>query len=384
MPKAKLDQTFCLGAQCGQGVKKTVYWDTGIPGFVLECRQGGRATYALRYTDAAGRQRQHKIGCRDTITCAQARKRAQSIRAAVELGGNPQEAKAEKKSIPSYAEIAARHQQHNQSFHKRPENTDSVIRVHLLPRWGRLRLDEIKSADIDSWLASLRRKGLAPATIEKIRVTFSRSFELAAKWDVPGAQVNPVRAVSKVKFNNKREAFLSKDEAQRLIAACKLSMNPQLQYIVKLLLLTGARKSELLRAQWEHVDLGRATWHIPDSKTGKPRNVPLSKAALEVIAQIRRYDGCPWLLPNPATRKPFTDIKHPWETARAKAGLHTLRLHDLRHSAASFMVNAGIDLFAVGKVLGHADYQSTMRYAHLADATLRAAVEAGAANMKGI
>lgn len=97
--------------------------------------------------------------------------------------------------------------------------------------------------------------------------------------------------------------------------------------------------------------------------------------------QLPRYDKCPYLLPNPRTKKPYTCIKHPWDTARDAAGLAGLHMHDLRHSAASFMINAGIDLFAVGKVLGHADHQSTMRYSHLANDTLMQAVEAGAAKM---
>lgn len=115
------------------------------------------------------------------------------------------------------------------------------------------------------------------------------------------------------------------------------------------------------------------------SKTGKARHVPLSTAALAVIAALPRWDGCPWLIPNPATRRPFTDLKHPWQTARDAAGLPGLRIHDLRHSAASFMVISGVDLFAVGKVLGHSSVQSTQRYSHLANDTLLAAVEAGAA-----
>lgn len=92
-----------------------------------------------------------------------------------------------------------------------------------------------------------------------------------------------------------------------------------------------------------------------------------------------RFPGCPFVLPNPTTRKPFTEIKHGWQAAREKALLPDLRIHDLRHSAASFMINAGVDLFAVGKVLGHASYQSSQRYSHLANDTLLAAVEAGAA-----
>jgi integrase len=190
-----------------------------------------------------------------------------------------------------------------------------------------------------------------------------------------------VRGIPRPKFSNARDRFLTSEQAARLLEASSASINPQLRNIVGLLLLTGARKRELLDAKWEHVDLDRRVWFIPTSKTGKSRHVPLSQPALDLILQLPRFDKCPWLLPNPRTRKPFTDIKHPWETAREAAGLDGLRIHDLRHSAASFMINAGIDLFAVGKILGHADHQSTMRYSHLANETLMQAVEAGAAKM---
>jgi len=103
--------------------------------------------------------------------------------------------------------------------------------------------------------------------------------------------------------------------------------------------------------------------------------------ALDVIAALPRYPGCSWLVPNPDTREPFDNVKNGWASARKAAGLPTLRSHDLRHSAASFMANSGVDLYAIGKILGHADHQSTMRYSHLANDTLLAAVEAGAAKM---
>jgi integrase len=114
----------------------------------------------------------------------------------------------------------------------------------------------------------------------------------------------------------------------------------------------------------------------------KPRwgKVPLSQAAVDVIAAMSRPKGATYLFPSPADpTKPLGSIKHAWQTAREAAGLSDVRVHDLRQSASSFMVNSGVDLFAVGKVLGHASYQSTQRYAHLANDTLLAAVEAGAA-----
>jgi integrase len=139
----------------------------------------------------------------------------------------------------------------------------------------------------------------------------------------------------------------------------------------------------LLKAKWEHVNHDQRFWLIPDSKTGKARRVPLSGPAIEVINGLVELPGCPWLLPNPATKLPYDTIKRAWTTARDEAKLPGLRLHDLRHSAASFMANGGVDLFTIGRILGHADHQSTMRYSHLANDTLMTAVETGAAQIGG-
>jgi len=382
MPKRKLDAAFCAAATCPPGKKRTDYWDTIITGFVIEVRATGGKTYYLRYFDEAGRQRQNKIACFEDVTFDQARKVAQRRRSEVVLGDDPATKKEKRRAIPTYAALAGQHLAHAKTYQRKPENVERVIRIHLLPRWGKLRLDEIKQQDIAKWFAELRDGGLAPATVEKVRVTFNRSFELGGRWEVPGAEQNPVKSVPRPKFNNARERYISVAEAERLHKAVQASANPLLAVIVGLLLLTGARKMELLKAKWDHVDFERQTWHIPDSKTGKPRYVPLSRAAIDLIALLPRWPGCPWLLANPKTRKPYTDIKRAWNTARDAAGLPGLRLHDLRHSAASFMINAGIDLYAVGRILGHADHQSTMRYSHLANDTLRAAVEAGASKIQ--
>ena len=381
MPTAKLDASFCLTAVCRPGKKRTDFYDTVCTGFTLECHRSGTKTYTFRFQDAYGRQTQRRIGGYGDISFAQAQKVAKKFRAEVTMGGNPAAAKAEKKAVPTYADLAAQHQAFAESYQKTPGNTEAILRVHLCTRWGNKRLDEITTPDVANWLGELRSSGLAPATVEKIRITFNRSFELALKWQTPGVKFNPVRGIPRPKFNNARDRYLSSDDAERLLKACEASINPQLRNIVGLLLLTGARKRELLDAKWENVNLDRKVWFIPTSKTGKARYVPLSKPALDLLSGMPRFDKCPWLLPNPKTKKPYTDIKHPWETAREAAGLEGLHLHDLRHSAASFMINAGIDLFAVGRILGHADHQSTMRYSHLANDTLMQAVEAGAAKM---
>ena len=378
MPKAKLDAAFCLTAQCEKGSKKTDWYDEAVRGFVLETRASGGKTYYLRY-DQDGRQKQHKIAAYGDVTFAQAKKEAMRLRSEVTLGGDPAKKKQERRAVPLYAELAAQHLADATLHQKSYATTEMYVRRHILPKWGRARLTDIDQRAVAQWLADKRGEGLAPATVEKIRVIFGRSFELGARWGIPGAEKNPAKGVPRKPLNNARERFLTAEEAGRLREAVAASKNTQLKHIVGMLLLTGARVRELLDARWEHVDVERRLWLIPTSKTGKARHVPLSGPALEIVRSLPRWEGCPWLVPNPRTRRPFTDIKHPWQTARDAAGLPGLRIHDLRHSAASFMVNSGVDLFAVGKVLGHASVQSTQRYAHLANDTLLAAVEAGAA-----
>ncbi|WP_157668194.1 site-specific integrase [Croceicoccus marinus] len=382
MPRRKLDAAFCASAICQPNKKRVDYYDTQITGFVLEVRANGGKTYYLRYLDASGRQKQHKIGGYTDITFDQARKKARALRAEVVLGEDPAAKKAKHKAIPLYCDLAKQHLENAKTYQRSYDTTEMYMNRHIIPRWGKMRLDEIKPQAISQWLAE-KGETLAPSTVEKLRVMFGRSFELGLKWSVPGCERNPVKAVPRKRFNNKRERFLTSDEADRLLTAAGRSKNPQLRNIIALLLLTGARRNELLKAEWKDVDVERQSWLIPDSKTSKPRYVPLSKAALEVIESLPRYEKCPYLVPNPKTCKPFVGLKTAWDWVRKEAGMPDLRLHDLRHSAASFMINAGINLFAVGKVLGHADHQSTMRYSHLADETLLAAVEAGAAKLRG-
>lgn len=383
MPKATLSASFCLTAACEPAKRKTDYWCSIVTGLVLEVRSTGGKTYYLRYLTETGRQRQLKIGRYEDITFDQARKKAKQLRSEVVLGGDPAGKKAEKKAIPTYAVLAAQHVAHAKAHLRRPDSIERILRCHILPRWGRLRLDEIRSQDLALWLGEKAGEGLKPATVEKIRVVFSRSFELGTQWGVPGSESNPVRSVPRRRFANARERYLTAEEAARLLKAADSSLNPQLGNIVRLLLLTGARVSELLHAEWRHISLDRREWLIPMSKTGKARRVPLSQAAVEVIEKLPRFDGCAYVVPNLETLQPFVSIKKAWQTARREARLPDVRIHDLRHSAASFMINAGVDLYAVGRVLGHADHQSTQRYAHLANSTLLAAVEAGAAKLKG-
>ena len=224
----------------------------------------------------------------------------------------------------------------------------------------------------------LRAKGYALAQANKLPVLFKIMFNLAKKKEIPGAQSNPANGVVLFNPNNAKERYLTAAETQRLYEALDQSENTQLKHIVSLLLMFGCRKRELLDAQWEHFDLERRNWRIPMSKNGKARNIPISARALEVLNSLPRWKGCPYVIPNPETQKPYGNLYHPWDKVRKQVGLDDLRMHDLRHTFASNLVNSGQSIYVVSKLLGHSQIKTTTRYSHLADETLFSAVDVAA------
>lgn len=384
MAVVRLDSAFLnslTSALVPSGKRKENFYSDRDPGLMVELSANGRAAYYQRFTNEHGRLRAVRLGAVGEITLDQARKQGAKIRGRASLGEDPAEAKQEKRKTPTYGEFAPRYIAHTATYQRSPETTDRYMRKHILPRWQKVLLSEIRQEDAALWLGDMAQRGLAPATIERTRVVFSHSLKLALQWGVPGLTKNPVVGIPRPPLNNARERYLTTEEAQRLRQAVEGSRNKQLKYIVGLLIHCGCRVSELLHAEWSHFDLNRRMWRIPQSKTGKARFVPLSQGALDLIAELPRYKGCPYLIPNPKTLKPWVGIFLSWDNARRKAGMPELRIHDLRHSAASFLAAAGIDLYTIGKVLGHSNYKTTQRYAHLQSDQLIAAVEAGAAKL---
>jgi integrase len=381
MPKLTLTHSSALLAECEPGKRKTDWYDSSVTGFVLECRSSGGRTYYLRF-EQDGKQKQFKIGRYEDITFAAAKKAAQKLRSEVVMGGDPGARKAEAKAVPVYSELATQHLADAKLTQRSYGTTEGYMRLHILPRWSRVRLTDIDGRAVAQWLAAKRAEGLAPATVVKLKAIMGRSFALGAQWGVTGCERNPCRGVRLPPLNNSRQLYLDADQAGRLLAAAAETRNPQLPAILELLLLTGMRVSELLSSRWQDLDVERRTLFVPTSKTGRSRHVPLSRAALDVIATLSRPNGATFLFPNPRNpSRHLTTIKHAFQSARHAAGLPEVHLHDLRHSAASAMVGAGVDLYAVGKVLGHANVSSTARYSHLANDTLLAAVDAGAARL---
>jgi integrase len=206
-------------------------------------------------------------------------------------------------------------------------------------------------------------------------------FNLAIKWEISGVTKNPTADISIKQSVVFRERYLSAEEVQRLLAELNCSLNRQLKYIVPFLLLTGARKTEALTARWCDIDFERKFWRIPISKSGQARHVPLSAAAVALLESIPNKRA-ELIFPNPDTDKAYASIYGSWNTARTRAGLADVRMHDLRHSFASFLVNAGCSLYEVQRILGHSQIKVTQRYSHLSqESLLRAADCAGSVVM---
>ena len=251
---------------------------------------------------------------------------------------------------------------------------ERIARQHLSPTFGGRRLADIQRHEVENWLYRLSSGGLAPATCNRILAVFKTICSLAAMRGLLPAGQSPCAGVSPFKIHTQRERYLTQDEAQRLMRALEKSDRPE-AFAIRLLLLTGGRKNEILKARWENVRPDQRLLTVPLSKSGRPRHILLSEEAIKVLRALPRSPGNPWLFPGHAPGKPLSDLYNFWNKLRRELGLADVRIHDLRHTFASFLVNAEHSLYEAQKMLGHGDPRTTMRYAHLGQASLLAAAE---------
>jgi integrase len=360
-----------VNAVCPPGERRTAYADTDTRGLVLEVRASGGRTYYFRYTDPHGAQRNVKIGDASQVDLEVARRRVAELHNERALGRDPAATKAAQRQIPTLGEfVEGRYMPHIQGNKRSWKCDETLLRLHILPAFGRKRINAITTAEVTAFQHAFKAKGYAPGTANRVLILLRHLFTLAARWEVEGSGSNPARKVDLFKLNNERQVFLSKDQVATLLDTLETSDNPQLLHIVKFLLLTGARKQEALKAEWREFDVANRAWVIPVSKSGRARKVSISDALIGLLDGLPSRGTSPYLFPNPDTGKPYVSVWYAWDTARRKAGLPEVRIHDLRHSFASFLVNSGRSLYEVQKLLGHAHIKTTQRYAHLSNETL--------------
>src|SRR6516164_3527851 len=375
LPKAVLTASFVRQSVCPVNARRVDYFDEGLPGFMLEVRSSGGKTFYQRYRDSRGRERQFKLGSTRALTVRQARNKACSILAEAALGNDPQRQRELLRKIPTLAEFVRDSYLPFARNAKRSWRTDeTVLRLHILPKLGRLALDEISSQSIGEILRRMQDNRYASGTTNRVLILLRYVFNLAKKWGIATVQNNPA-AELKTAPDVCRERFLKSEEIERLLGALDADENKTAARAIKLLLLTGARRNEITQARWEYVDWQRKTLLVPCSKSGRPRLIQLNSAALELLRSLPREPENAFIFPSPVTGRPSASLHFPWTRIRKQAGLTEFRLHDLRHSFASFLVNKGVSIYVVQGLLGHANVRATQRYAHLADETLSAASE---------
>lgn len=373
MPKLLLNQDYVKISKCPEGKKKLDIFDSACKGLMLEIRETGGKTWYLRYTNHRGKTRQLKLCDAHDLPLSQARTLAEKHRGSIAMGRDPAEEKLIARQAPTMREFFTDHYLPFIKTYKKSWGTDrSLFENHILPAFKCRYLNEITKQEVIAFITKYKETH-APASCNRLLILLRYMFNLAIKWESPGLEKNPTSGIPLLEENNKRERFLRKEEVETIYKAIMTSDNRMLRYIVPVLIMTGARKRELLNARWEDFDLERRIWCIPVSKSGKRRHVPISDGVVSIIGLINETRICPWPFGNPKTRKPFISIFYSWDTARKKAGLNDVRIHDLRHSFASFLINSGRSLYEVQKILGHTQLKTTERYAHLSNESLLSA-----------
>jgi integrase len=356
-----------------------VTYDADVKGFGARVTAAGHRAFVLTYRTKLGRQRRYTIGSFPDWQITAAREEARRLKREVDGGGDPladiESAKAAPDVNALIERVIAEH------LPRKAERTREqylrMIRLHIRPALGRLKVAEVRFADTDSLHRHITRDS-GPAVANRCAALLSKMFTLAIKWEWRAD--NPVKGVERnVELPRKR--YLSAAELKRLTDVLDQHPDKQAVNIILLLLLTGARKGEVLSMRWQDVDLHAGTWSKPAASTKQGRNhiVPLAPPAIELLTALQRRTNSEWVFPangpNPSKCGHRVMIWQSWLAIRKAAGITNLRLHDLRHSFASLLASSGASLPLIGELLGHTQPQTTARYAHLFDDVQRAAVE---------
>ena len=374
--------------------------DSEVKGFVLVVTPAGAKSYAVDYRAGSGRgspKRRLTIGKHGSPwTPETARIEAKRLLAEVAAGRDPATARQEDRKALTFGELIDLYLREGVGHKKNSTLKADRGRIehHLRPLLGKLRADRIVRADVEQMRNAVtagktaeriesgdkRRsgsmatggKGVAAQCVALVGALFAFAVERALCAD------NPARGVKKAPVR-KVERFLSGAEIARLAEAldaeAQRSGNPYPSAAIKLLLLTGCRRGEIVDLRWDHVDFEHECLRLPDSKTGA-KVVYLNAPARVLLQELPRMTDNPRVIPGMRADSASAAIENAWERVRAAAGLVGVRLHDLRHSFASVAAAGGLSLPIIGALLGHKHATTTARYAHLSADPLRAANDA--------
>jgi len=353
-------------------------WDSQIAGFGVRVMPSGAKSYQAQYRKG-GRTRRVSLGRHGKITVDEARRLAKDVMGQVAMGENPAEEIALERRAPTVASLCDRFFREHAEERCKPTTQKEYRRaldLFIKPEIGSFKVIDVERKDI----AALHHKSRhTPYQANRTLQVLSKMFNMAEIWGLRPDGSNPCRHVPKYR-EEKRERYLSQYELQRLgevLCAAEQDGSESVHVVAafRLLILTGCRLKEIQTLQWGFIT--DAGMELPDTKTGA-RRIPLPAAARAVLSTLPSTPGNPYVIEGKLDGSHITDLQHPWRRIRARAGLDDVRIHDLRHTYASNAVSSGMPIQMVGRLLGHTQIQTTMRYAHLADDPVKRAAEENA------
>jgi len=361
-------------------------WDEAVPGFGVKALPSGAKRFIIKYrADGGGRsarQRWYTIGTYGALTLDQARDMARQVHADIARGGDPQGRKSGLRTAPTLKDVWSRFETEELPEKKPLTRRDykAIWEDLIRAKFGNSKVEALTRSEVDRFHKALRS---TPYRANRALALLSRLMSLAEAWEWRSQGTNPCKHVSRFE-ERARTRYLTAGELKRLGTSLAKSeadgtISATARNAIELLLLTGARLNEILTAKWQWVDMRNGVINLPDSKTGaKP--IYLSEQTKIVLKRQKKLHGKkPYIFPSPTdAKKPYVNLRKSWDRVCKNAKISGVRLHDLRHTAASIAISQGASLPVIGRLLGHSQAQTTQRYAHVdADPALKAANEIG-------
>ena len=354
LKRVRLTDRFVKSATTG-GRKSPIFMDDEVIGFGVQVRETGRRSFTLDYM-FEGRRRRLYIGDFPDWTTAAAREQAKLIKREVDQGLDPLAVRDERRTAPTVKDLIERYLTEHVPRLAPDSASDyrSMMMTYVMPIWGQRKVIDIRRSDVDQLLVEIakgrarprkektkqkRLKPLQPARptpgrANRVGCAIRKMFNLAIRWEM--RTDNPAAGFIR-NPENPRERFLDIAEIERLSQVMNEHKNQRMADVIRLLMLTGARRGEVLNATWDQFDLDRAVWTKPaaTTKQRKLHRTPISGAAVQLLRTIRTHSAknCPWVFPGDANGKPVQEIKRFWDDVRKKAELTDVRVHDLRHNS---------------------------------------------------
>ncbi|MGD9669383.1 MAG: tyrosine-type recombinase/integrase [Hyphomicrobiaceae bacterium] len=345
-----------------------VVWDREVSGFGARCRARTTSFFVMYRSRVTNQQRRLTLGRLGRLTVEEARREARIILGDVERLRDPQADRMTRRAVPTVADVANQFLLEHVVPKLKPRTAAEYRRLldkRILPAFGRQRIDAVSERAVGRWHASLeqtpRDANHAAAVLSSLM-----SFAEARGARPPGS--NPVQGLRRYR-EVAHERYLTGAEFERLgraldEAEAARRISPLAIAAIRLLVLTGARREEIRTLRWSSVDLERRLLFLSESKTGS-KTIHLNGPAVDVLAALPRIEGNPFVFCGARRGEPVKDMIGPWHAIRSAAGLHDVRLHDLRHSFASMAATNRVPLALLGRLIGHRSTRTTERYAHL-------------------